>query len=83
MEHLSQPTARGSGGRSLWICDEEEVFSKSSTVFTSRTVASFTGSLRKIRVALHPNDSKNLNKGKDVKIIARFFDLEYNVRDIC
>ena len=67
----------------LWICDEEEVFSKSSTVFTSRTVASFTGSLRKIRVALHPNDSKNLNKGKDVKIIARFFDLEYNVRDIC
>ena len=27
--------------------------------------------------------SKNLNKGKDVKIIARFFDLEYNVRDIC
>ena len=54
-----------------------------ATKFTSRTVASFTGSLRKIRVALHPNDSKNLNKGKDVKIIARFFDLEYNVRDIC
>ena len=36
----------------LWICGEELPFSQSSTVFSSQTVAAFTGSLRKIRVAV-------------------------------
>ncbi len=36
---------------SLWICDEGVSFAESSTVFSSETVASFTGTLRKIRCA--------------------------------
>lgn len=58
----------------LWICDEELPFSQSSTVFSSQTVASFTGSLRKIRVAIA--DGKNTSHSHN--IIARFFELNYN-----
>ena len=58
----------------LWICDEELPFSQSSTVFSSQTVAAFTGSLRKIRVAVRePRSHENI-----YKIIARFFELNYN-----
>lgn len=58
----------------LWICGEELPFSQSSTVFSSQTVASFTGSLRKIRVAVRePRNHENI-----YKIIARFFELNYN-----
>lgn len=58
----------------LWICGEELPFSQSSTVFSSQTVASFTGSLRKIRVAIKEKD----NLHNTDKIIARFFELNYN-----
>ena len=58
----------------LWICGEELPFSQSSTVFSSQTVAAFTGSLRKIRVAVRePRNHENI-----YKIIARFFELNYN-----
>jgi len=58
----------------LWICGEELPFSQSSTVFSSQTVASFTGSLRKIRVAVRETG----NHENTYKIIARFFELNYN-----
>ena len=58
----------------LWICDEELPFSQSSTVFSSQTVAAFTGSLRKIRVAVKEPDGH----GNAGKIIARFLDFNYN-----
>lgn len=62
----------------LWICDEEVPFSQSSTVFSSQTVASFTGSLRKIRVAIRQQDTSCSSQEKECKIIARFLDMEYN-----
>lgn len=58
----------------LWICGEELPFSQSSTVFSSQTVAAFTGSLRKIRVAVKEPDGH----GNADKIIARFLDFNYN-----
>ncbi len=58
----------------LWICGEELPFSQSSTVFSSQTVTSFTGSLRKIRVAVKEPDGH----GNADKIIARFLDFNYN-----
>ena len=58
----------------LWICGEELPFSQSSTVFSSQTVAAFTGSLRKIRVAVRETG----NHENTYKIIARFFELNYN-----
>ena len=58
----------------LWICGEELPFSQSSTVFSSQTVAAFTGSLRKIRVAVKDPDGH----GNAGKIIARFLDFNYN-----
>ncbi len=58
----------------LWICDEGLPFSRSSTVFSVQTVASFTGSLRKIRVAVREPESH----GNADKIIARFLEFYYN-----
>ena len=49
-------------------------FSQSFTVFSSQTVAAFTGSLRKIRVAVRETG----NHENTYKIIARFFELNYN-----
>ena len=65
----------------LWICDEEVPFSQSSTVFSSQTVASFTGSLRKIRVAIRQQEKSCSLQDKEFKIIARFLDMEYNSDD--
>ncbi len=58
----------------LWICDEGLPFSQGSTVFSRQTVASFTGSLRKIRVAV----CRQLDQGRTYKNIARFLDFNYN-----
>lgn len=62
----------------LWIADEDAAFSQSSTVFSKETVASFTGSLRKIRVALRRQDGSGPATEKEGKTIARFFDMAYN-----
>lgn len=58
----------------LWIFDEEKPFSRSSTVFSPRTVASFTGSLRKIRCAV----KSDMNNKVLYKKIESFFNMSYN-----
>lgn len=60
---------------SLWISDENKPFSSSSTVFSENTVASFTGSLRKIRCAVSPVVSSYC----EIKKIAEFFNMRYTV----
>lgn len=58
----------------LWIYDEEKPFSHSSTVFSPETVASFTGSLRKIRCAV----KSDMNNKVLYKKIESFFNMSYN-----
>ncbi|ULQ61112.1 HD domain-containing protein [Brucepastera parasyntrophica] len=61
----------------LFITDENTGFSSSSTVFSRDTVASFTASLRKIRLAVHPDFVSIVKNIPELLIeLAKCFDIQ-------
>ncbi len=64
----------------LWIEDENTEFSRSSTVFTSETVSSFTAKLRKLRCAIDPlfiSNAASTDIQKLKILIDDFFSMQY------